>query len=50
MQRVFALLFALAMFFAVGCEPPAADDGGGDGDANTTMNIRTMDNDIELIS
>ena len=38
MRRVAALFIALAMMFAVGCQPPDAGGGGGDTgtDANTT--------------
>ena len=37
MRRLTAMLIAATMMFALGCEPPAADDGGGDTDPNTTM-------------
>ena len=50
MKRTAAMLIALAMLFAVGCEPPAGGDGGGDTDANTTMNKTIEGEGVQLVS
>ena len=56
MKRTAAMLIALAMLFAVGCQPPA-DGGGGGGDAsgssdeNTTMTAPVIDGEgVQMVS
>lgn len=52
MKRTAAMLIAIAMLFAVGCQPPA-DSGGGEEatDDNTTMTAPQIDGEgVQLVS